>query len=415
MGRIIGVRHRVKRTANNEMRPTMVAIKENGSVRIFELEDDESELDFVIGKFPTSWRNAHEGEDLSSFLRRHVRRIKKKNESEVIRVPASYDGLKAGDTVAMSLGGSGDLFAFALSRRGEKIGAEVWRVPPFILKERRRDASKDDDHMLLANLIETSPALFYRVNIRARDLIAERVACDARRDAMKDRIRCEQRLFQRMRGKIFLADSDGYPNGKIKDIYDAEKASDTILRGLLEEEKNREEELKRIVRELRVWKEVFAPVEGCGEIIAAGLIAAIGDISRFPTAAKFKKYCGVHVMKDWGDADQPLFDNPFERQFPRRRAGTIANWAGVARQCFFLLGEQFNYRSDSIWGRKLREYKVKFRTKHPEVIVVDGKRRYTDGHIHKMAMWRTRTKFAEWLWRKWSRLESGSVAFKKAV
>ena len=58
-----------------------------------------------------------------------------------------------------------------------------------------------------------------------------------------------------------------------------------------------------------------------------------------------------------------------------------------------------------MWGKKLREYKVKLREKHPEVVEVGGKKRYTDGHIHKMALWRTITKFAEWLYNEWWKLE----------
>ncbi|MBI4437562.1 hypothetical protein HY631_01285 [Candidatus Uhrbacteria bacterium] len=35
---------------------------------------------------------------------------------------------------------------------------------------------------------------------------------------------------------------------------------------------------------------------------------------------------------------------------------------------------------------------------------MEGKKRYTDGHIHKMALWRTVTKFVEWLADQWSEL-----------
>ncbi len=43
---------------------------------------------------------------------------------------------------------------------------------------------------------------------------------------------------------------------------------------------------------------------------------------------------------------------------------------------------------------------------HPEVVETEaGKKRYTKGHIHKMAVQRTLTKFVEWLWREWWKLE----------
>ena len=88
-----------------------------------------------------------------------------------------------------------------------------------------------------------------------------------------------------------------------------------------------------------------------------------------------------------------------------------------------------------MWGKKLLEYKEKFRKTHPLVEVyvtktVGGKTvrevmgsydpsetrpkhlksatmktRYTNIHIHKMAYWRTATKFAEWLYKEWWALE----------
>lgn len=84
----------------------------------------------------------------------------------------------------------------------------------------------------------------------------------------------------------------------------------------------------------------------------------------------------------------------------------------------YLLVEQFNRRPDSVWGQKLRENKIKLRAAHPDVMCKDcgctwddcvaqksHTRRYTDGHIHKMALWRTATKFAEWLYKAWWKLE----------
>lgn len=47
--RTIGIRHRRKRTAEGEARPTMVAIKnDDGSIKELELADDQAELDFAF-------------------------------------------------------------------------------------------------------------------------------------------------------------------------------------------------------------------------------------------------------------------------------------------------------------------------------------------------------------------------------
>jgi len=403
----------------------MVAIMESGRVvSILELEDDEAELDFVEGRFPVKWRNAKEDEDLNKFLARHVRRPKKGKEGPV-KVPAAYDGLAPGDMVAMVLGGSGDRLAFALSRKGESLEkpTKILRIPAFILKERRGEASKDDDHKTLACLVSEEPELFYGVGPRDRDFIRMRETHRARRDTQKDRIRCEQRLRQHVIGRIFLSEDGHYPEGKIEDAYDREKANDVILTNLLAEEARREAGLKKFVRALDVWSGVFVQIEGVGEVLAAGLMSPIGDIRRFEVSpdftdantpeerqrrvnkaagrskAKLKAFCGVHVLPDG--------------RFARKRMREVANWNPAARQALYLLGQQFVYRPESEWGKRYREYKRIFREKHPEVVVVDGKKRYTDGHIHKMAIWRTLTKFVERLWKDWTRVETGLPIVRK--
>lgn len=434
MARFIGIRHRVKRTAAGEARPTMAAIREGEQVRVLHLEDETAELDFVLGRFPTEFRSAEPGEDLSKFPKHNVQERKKRGEeARETLVPAAYEGFRAGDVVAMSLGGSGDRLAFALSRRGEEIGASVSRIPPFTLKERRGVASKDDDHKLLTDLIEREPGSFYGIGPRDRQFIEMREAYRARRDTQKDRMRCDQRLRQRFIGQVFLSPQGRYPEGAIEDLYDTAKASDAILKSNLVEEAARERELKRAVKALDVWREIFDNVEGCGEVLAAGIITPIGDIRRFPTDAKLKKYCGVHIMPDG--------------RFPRRRVGAISNWSPEARQALFLLAQQFVYRPDSEWGQYLRQMKARLRERHPviecgtcrvpweqcakrskdsveptpeEVELLAGAetpkgrhaRRYTDGHIHKMALWRTLTRFVERLHRDWTRLELGQGQVK---
>jgi len=401
MSRILGIWPKVKRTAEGEARPTLVAIKDGDSVAVLTLDDDTAELDLTLGRFPISYRSLEEGEDKNAFLPHHVK-VAKRGDKETTRVPAAFDGLKDGDTVAMILGGSGDRFAFALSRRAEEVGAKVLRIAPFTFKENRNGAGKGEDHITLANLAATRLELFYVVDPRERDIIAVREAYRARRDAQKDRIRCEQRLRQRFIGQIFLSPEGKYPEGAIEDEFDRQKANDAILGNLMREEARRETELKNAVRRLDVWKEIFGPVEGCGEIIAAGIITAVGDIRRFATDAKLKAYCGVHVLSDG--------------RFPRKRLGTVANWTGEARQALYQLAEQFVRRPDSLWGLKYREYKVNLRTRHPEAVADEkGKKKFTDMHIHKTAQWRALSRFVEWLHREWSRLEARRLAEQQST
>lgn len=402
MARIIGIRHRVKKTAKGEARPTQVVIVTESETKLYDLDDETAELDFVLGRLPVTYREAKEGEDLSSFIARHVKRKELEGGKERVSVPSAYEGLRAGDTVAMVLGGSGDNLAFALSRRAEEVGAKVLRLPPYVLNERRAEDDKDRDAELLAGMAEREPNLFYEVRPRDRDLIKVRETFRSRMEVMRARIACEQRLRQHMVGVIFRSEEGKYPEGTIEEAFDKEKASDVILVALEQEEKKRAKELERACEKLDVYREVFSKVEGCGPAIAARIISSVVDIRSFAHKAKFKAFCGVHV----GEGGK----------FVRRRSGTVANWSPEARQAFYLFAaDQCNKRPNSVWGKKLREYKAKFRAKHPEPIVVEGKKRYTDGHIHKMAIWRTATKFAEWLFKEWMRLEKDRVPASEKV
>jgi hypothetical protein len=90
----------------------------------------------------------------------------------------------------------------------------------------------------------------------------------------------------------------------------------------------------------------------------------------------------------------------------RQRRGQVSNWRKPARQSLFLLGDQFNRRPGSEWGMKLLANKKTLRERHPEVVTTDtGKKRYNDGHIHKLATWMTLRQFLKFLHRKWWKLE----------
>ena len=74
--RTIGIRHRVKRTAEGEAKPTQVVIKQGDSFRSYNLGDETAELDFVCGRFPAEYRLAQEEEDLSGFMSHHIKKQK---------------------------------------------------------------------------------------------------------------------------------------------------------------------------------------------------------------------------------------------------------------------------------------------------------------------------------------------------
>lgn len=455
--RWIGIRHCVKRTAQNEARPTQVYIFENDTALTYEMEDEEAELGFALGCFPTSWRPVTAGEDISGFKPHHVKwkKADKKGDAPLPdKVPASYDGLKASDLVATIMGGSGDYFIFALARKGKKIGAQVIRIPPIRLKaERGESGEKDDDSMLLAQLAQTKPELFYPVNVREGEMILIRINQQARADAMKARIACEQRLYQRSIGEIFCSPDGGFPEGSVEDFVKERKASDATLAALIKEENRQIKKLETALNAFVVYQKILKPIEGMGPAIAGRLLACIQDVRRFGTVEKFKHFCGVHVQADG--------------TFPRSRVGQGRSWNNEARGALYNFWDQMNRRPNSEWGERLTLRKQREREKHPyavlqtehgdfelipgkfkekavasltdeergwapgelkgkkawvietingsTIVVSGGTRKFTDGHIHKRARWAVLQEFVEWLYKEWWALETKLAAEEKSA
>lgn len=381
--RLIGIRHRVKESAEGKARPTEIAIMypELKPTKLV-LNTEQDELDWIMGKYPSQMRQIKVNEDVSSIPLRHI---------VCGKVPESYQGLETGDIILMILGGSGDKLAAALARLASKMKIQVKRVPSYLINKHREGDDGSNDHFELIKLYQESPELFYDFQPRDADLIVVKESLRDRTDAVKARIACEQRISAQLIGRIFTAPDGLFPEGAIEEMYLDKKANSELLKYLLIEEKARNNDLMKAVTKLDVWHKLFADIPGVGPRIAAGIIAPIGDIRRFATAAKLKAFAGVAVNPDGS--------------FVRRRRDQTNNWNPALRQSLYLLADQFNRRPDSIWGQAFREYKVKLRESHPEVIMKNKKKRYTDGHIHKMAVWRTLTKFVEWLWSEWTKLE----------
>ncbi len=437
MDRVIGIVHRVKKTRDQEARPTMAAIQEEDNVRVLELATETDEYDFSKARFPVAWRKVAKDEDVSGFLPHqckwrkvkrdedvselnpnHLRRVLDKKTKlplteQIVKVPVEFDGLRPGDKVAMMLGGSGDIFAGRLSIEGDKIGAEVYRIPPFVFSDQRLPDEKDkkSDHLALLRVFGNFPNLFYLIRPPDRALIRVKAKLLQRQEAQRQRIKRQQQIWHSLIGRVFMDETGNYGEleGELEDVYQKAQDDDEILKNLWEQEKEAEKALKRAVHPLMVWDRIFSKIEGCGERIAAGIIASIADIRRFIAhngEAKLKKFCGVHVMEDG--------------RFPRQRHGEPGEGTPEARQALYLLADQFNRKPDSVWGKKLLQYKLALREKHPEPVEVESSangdskkkkvKRYTNGHIHRMAKWRTLTRFVERLYKDWVAIENEKSA-----
>jgi hypothetical protein len=307
--RYIGFVHRVKQTAAGEARPTMVIIIDQcGNMIKHELKTEADELEFVLGLFVLGMRKTKADDDLSTYMKHHIKwRALKDDEdaddfpTELLRsegeddektyfvatnVPKGYEGLKANDIVGACLGGSGDRFSFALSRQADqdlKGQAVVMRIPPIELKTLREQMGREkkDDALTLAELVRDMPEKFQRVTVRERKLIKLRGVYEARMEALESRKQCAQRFRQRSIGRVFCSEEGLYPEGSLEDAFARDAANYRILQALLKEEAACNRELKAVVEALPVWQYIFDEIPGVGPAIAAGIIAAIGDIRRF--------------------------------------------------------------------------------------------------------------------------------------
>lgn len=321
MARFIAIRHRRKKTAEGEARPTQVAIKAaGGKVKEYTLDNDTAELDFLLHRFPIAWRKVTADELIVWFdpdkdpngIRHHHckwRAVDAKEDAstlradrlrqrldpkkgivteEVVQIPTKFEGLLPGDTVMMVLGGSGDRFAAALARRGEMLervgggeAAKVFRIPPYALATVRGERDKDDDHHTLLEAFEISRTSFYDLRPRDFDLIRVGELLRARQSAQRDRIACQLRLLQGAVGRTFLNPEGHYPEGVIEDQFHKLIANDKILQGLIAEEERWTKELKKLVGSLEIFELLFRGVDGVGERLAASIIAGVSDIRRF--------------------------------------------------------------------------------------------------------------------------------------
>ena len=454
IGRYVGLRPRIKQTANGEARPTQVVVidAKTGVLKHYDLDTEDDEFDFIIhGKWPVDgkFRAVKEDEDLSCFLPHHIVKddpkvaTRKGRAVKPDQVPVAYDGLKEGDAVAMCLGGlGGDILALAICRHGKKRGFAGFQTPSFRLKEIRGEKSKDGDAELLATLLRDQPNEFREISDLEQEVVAARIAANRRRDLLNTRMVIAQQSAAAFKFNAFCTEAGGVSDvGYGKALELAEK-NDTVLQAIFAEETILERGCKKACEQLPIYTNVLEPQKGIGPLTSVVIIGTIGDIRRFPTVGKFKAYCGLHVTEGG--------------RFPRQKRGERSAWNRELRQVFFNIGESFNKFPDGFWGARLRENKAMYQKRHPHPILreisgykntgvkaepvytgnefalvagsyslksgvyhlnlpeggtadVKGVQKYTPAHIQRMAVWRTVTEFAEWLYWRWTTMEGGST------
>lgn len=340
--RFVGVQHRVKTTTAGEERPTRVAILVPGQKKPMrhELGDVRSEIDFAAGVYPMSYRRLGEGEDVSAFTRpwqlksKELPSVEAKNlagddldatmadlkagkcafvngRSIVLRassknklvlhavteVPTEFDGLRPGDLVGMSLGGSGDTLAVLFANYANG-GGEIMiaRTPTARLKAYRErakaasssadkneeEAGKSKDDVVLAEMVRDERKSFYPVTMDERSSIAVRLAWRRLAEIMDARIAMRQRLIGAARVEAYIrSDRDSFPTGDLTLIHNATVANDVAYLAIVAEEKRAEKALEEALNRLPAYRLILSRVKGIGPRLAGRLVSAMEDIGRF--------------------------------------------------------------------------------------------------------------------------------------
>lgn len=412
MKRTIAIKHRIKKTAKGEDHPTLVLIKPlEGPIQNIKLEDEDAEMDFLLGRYPLRFRKATSADKMSDFPEHHLM-MEEFDEAEhgvvpdhhkkkvgkktyvLAKVPDITIGLQAEDTVITALGGSGDYLAFAMSKKLEMLrgGTNVMRIAQRHIKDEREkqapdqiselppadeeeDSTEDstqsrpkvniwEDLDILLKLYEDRPGDFYPVTLKTRQVIGSGQLLRNREQVQKTRKAVAMQVRQLGIGEIFIREDGHFPEGSIAKELKTREASDDILSAIEQREGRYDRDLAAGIENVPIYKALFEGIEGVGPVIAGSIICAIGDIHRFVRtggnlrhrAGKLKKFCGVA---------------PQDGKLPRKTAGQTLGFNPHIRQALYKFGDQMVKRPGSTWGLRLAENKAHYLAKFPfETLVV---------------------------------------------
>lgn len=135
-----------------------------------------------------------------------------------------------------------------------------------------------------------------------------------------------------------------------------------------------------------VWDWIIS-IRGLGEgNLAAQVLAQIDDIAKFDNISKLWRFAGYAVINGKREYNQP---------------GEKSHYNRTLKSLCWVVTDQFIKQHTPFYDDLYRDEKAKLRLLHPEKVVENGKTRYNDGHIDKMARRKVSKVFLSHLWLKW--------------
>src|SRR3989344_5686921 len=374
-GRLIAFQHRRKKTRSGEARPTVFAIQNGEGNRLLKADDAYGELDFVHHKFPTIWRDAQIGEDLSSRERHHIRFRKPnylENETKgrapnktkkLVGIPnkvgEDFDGVRTGDTLIGIFGGSGFSLVIALINKATEVGARVFLTAPKNLKVQRdeKHAVKEDDAELLLDIWKNKPTLFHQMY--ETDVISWEVmhSWDLTEQAMTQRKKVVQRAEAVAEHAVYV--SNEYVGARLAEEVLKAKMGNQSEKAGREAEAREQRRLEDTIKQHPLYQKLFADIKGFGPRGFGKVMSAVRDPRRFPRerVGSFLRFTGYAAVK--GKNGRPTI------QRFRRGPGNTPGNPEIKQAIWLLVNNQFALQTDTPWGSRFRAIKAQMRATNP--------------------------------------------------
>ncbi len=139
-------------------------------------------------------------------------------------------------------------------------------------------------------------------------------------------------------------------------------------------------------------------IPGIADHTAAKLICLIDDVGKFSTVSKLWRYAGYGVVD--GKAEKPI-------------AGEKRHYVARLKSEVYLVVGNFIKQQTPVYSDYYYESKADYRRKYPEPVPCeDGpqKEKYTDMHIHLMAIRKVAKVFLQHLWILWREMEGLEIS-----
>jgi hypothetical protein len=206
------------------------------------------------------------------------------------------------------------------------------------------------------------------------------------------RIRFENRLEIKKNGEPMRKHEDKNEDAIVERDEENREILKALFDNCVEQEKFLENQIKRTVHEMPMWKHFFKGVKGCGEMMAAVCLTEF-DIHKAPTASNLWSFAGLAPGKDRKVKGQKCPFNQFLR----------AKLCGVLGSGFLKANSPYREYYDNMKNR-LESENWGTASKNPT-----DKKRPKAGHQHKAANRYMIKMFLKDLYVAWRTLEGLEV------